>query len=175
MGNMRNHINTFTKSVKSAESVVNDLFDNCRESSTNRAFFCKTKPICRRCKIQVSSVVIKGYEGKARLAGISKQSQLKPKPMLRWVSLCGLNEVGPTRLSLLGRQVWLKMPLASLCRSSLHSPTSGERRLETGGIEPPFPRCDRGVLPLYHVPGFARIPYFSKPFLNSRIGITVVS
>jgi len=87
MGNMRNHINTFTKSVKSAESVVNDLFDNCRESSTNRAFFCKTKPICRRCKIQVSSVVIKGYEGKARLAGISKQSQLKPKPMLRWVNL----------------------------------------------------------------------------------------
>ena len=29
----------------------------------------------------------------------------------------------------------------------------GERRLETKGIEPSFPRCDRGVLPLHHVPG----------------------
>ena len=26
------------------------------------------------------------------------------------------------------------------------------RRLETKGIEPSFPRCDRGVLPLHHVP-----------------------
>ena len=120
----------------------------------------------------------KGYEnlGVWRLGkSKAKQTQLKAKPMLKWVSFSELNEVGPKRLSVLGRQVWLEMPLASLCRSSLHSPTSGERRLETGGIEPPFPRCDRGVLPLYYVPGFTSIPYFSKPFLNSRIGITVVS
>ena len=104
------------------------------------AFFCKTKPICRGCEIKVSSVFIKGYEEKARLASQSKQSQTKPISMLRWVN------------------------------------TISERsRMETGGIEPPFPRCDRGVLPLYHVPGFTRIPYFSKPFLNSRLGITVVS
>lgn len=28
-----------------------------------------------------------------------------------------------------------------------------ERPMETKGIEPSFPRCDRGVLPLHHVPG----------------------
>jgi hypothetical protein len=54
------------------------VFDNCRESSTNRGFLCKTKPICRRCRIKITSVFIKGYEEKARVASISKQSQTKP-------------------------------------------------------------------------------------------------
>ena len=26
--------------------------------------------------------------------------------------------------------------------------------METKGIEPSFPRCDRGVLPLHHVPDY---------------------
>ena len=62
----------------SVESVVNALFDNCRESSTNRPFFCKTKPICRGCKMKVNSVLTKAYEGKARVARQSKQSQTNP-------------------------------------------------------------------------------------------------
>ncbi len=38
----------------------------------------KTKPICRRCKMEVSQVVAQGYEEKAPLGGMSEQSQTKP-------------------------------------------------------------------------------------------------
>ena len=58
-------------------------------------FFFKTKPICRRCRIKVSSVFVKAYEEKARSAGISKRSQTKPISVLRWVSLTEINELGP--------------------------------------------------------------------------------
>ena len=40
--------------------------------------FFKTKPILRPYKIQVSSVMTKDYEEKARFASRSKQSQTKP-------------------------------------------------------------------------------------------------
>jgi hypothetical protein len=50
--------------------------------------FFKTKPILRRDKIQVSSVLTKDYEEKAGLASKSKQSQTKPISMLKWVKLC---------------------------------------------------------------------------------------
>jgi hypothetical protein len=42
-----------------------------------RLFF-KTKPICRRRKIQISSFLTKDYEEKACLARQLKQSQIKP-------------------------------------------------------------------------------------------------
>ena len=106
------------------------------------ALFMQNKANFRKGRTSVNTYNNKGYEnlGVWRLGkNKANQSQLKPKPMSRWIC------------------------------------TIDERRLETGGIEPPFPRCDRGVLPLYHVPGFTRIPYFSKPFLNSRLGITVLS
>jgi len=45
--------------------------------------FFKTNPICRRDKIQVSSVLTKDYEEKARLASVPKQSQSKPIAGLR--------------------------------------------------------------------------------------------
>jgi hypothetical protein len=58
------------------ESVVNDLFDNCRESSTNRTFLCKTKPICRGCQKKVSPFLTKDYEEKRALrANRSKAKQ----------------------------------------------------------------------------------------------------
>ena len=40
--------------------------------------FFKTKPICRPRRIQVSSVLTKEYEEKARVGSESKQSQTKP-------------------------------------------------------------------------------------------------
>jgi len=40
------------------------------------------------------------------------------------------------------------LPLSAAECSSLQ-----DSRMETKGIEPSFPRCDRGVLPLHHVPG----------------------
>jgi hypothetical protein len=55
--------------------------------------FFKTKPICRRRKIQISSVLTRDYEEKARLASKSKQSQTNPISMLRWVSFSGLGEL----------------------------------------------------------------------------------
>jgi len=55
--------------------------------------FFKTKPICWRCKSQVSSVMTKDYEEKARLASKSKQSQTNPISMLRWASFSGLGEL----------------------------------------------------------------------------------
>jgi hypothetical protein len=47
--------------------------------------------------MRVSSVFIRVYEEKPALRGNqskAKQSQLKPKPMLRWASFSGLNELG---------------------------------------------------------------------------------
>jgi hypothetical protein len=48
------------------------------KASTIFPGLCKTKPICRQGKIQVSSVLTKDYEENIRLASISKQSQTKP-------------------------------------------------------------------------------------------------
>ena len=48
------------------------------KASTILTELCKTKPICRRDKIQVSPVLTKDYEENARPAGESKQSQTKP-------------------------------------------------------------------------------------------------
>ena len=38
-------------------------------------------------------------------------------------------------------------------------------QMETKGIEPSFPRCDRGVLPLHHVPGNILLRYFTISLL----------
>jgi len=51
---MRNRISTFTHlricSAVFAVSAVNEMFDNCRESSINSPFLCKTKPISEKAK-----------------------------------------------------------------------------------------------------------------------------
>jgi hypothetical protein len=36
--------------------------------------------------MKLNCLFVKGYEEEARFAGISKQSQFRPKPMLRWAS-----------------------------------------------------------------------------------------
>jgi hypothetical protein len=62
----------------------------------------KTKPICRRCKIEVKPVLTKDYEEKARLAGESKQSQTKPilgKANVKMGDFSDLNELGPPMCS----------------------------------------------------------------------------
>ena len=48
------------------------------KASTILTELCRTKPILRRGKIQVSSVLTKDYEEKTRLASQSKQSQTNP-------------------------------------------------------------------------------------------------
>jgi hypothetical protein len=61
-------------------------FDICRGSSTNQPFLCKTKPICRGCKIEVSSAWTKGYEEKAALAvhqSKAKQSQFQTSEQVK--------------------------------------------------------------------------------------------
>ena len=65
---------------ESVESVVSDLFDNCRESSTNRPCVFKTKPISAKAKICAIAVLIKDYENKGVFAGRrskAKQTQLQ--------------------------------------------------------------------------------------------------
>ena len=57
----------------SVESVV-----NADKASIILTKLCKTKPICRGCKMKVNSVLTKAYEGKARVARQSKQSQTNP-------------------------------------------------------------------------------------------------
>jgi hypothetical protein len=55
-----------------------DMFDNCRESSTNRAFLCKTKPISEKAEMNASSVLTKDYERispRGVQKGKAKQSQ----------------------------------------------------------------------------------------------------
>jgi len=89
-------------SLWSVESAVNDLLYRCRGCSTNRPLLFKTKPIFRKARMSVSCFNKKGYENlDIRRPGRSKpkQSQFKPKPMLRWVSFCGLRELGPAMCS----------------------------------------------------------------------------
>jgi hypothetical protein len=89
----------------------------------------------------------KGYEnlGVCRLGrNKANQSQLKPKPMLRWINLTGLNKLGPKRLSLLGRQVWLEVSLGkSTTRMRLEVPLEGSSSVSKpkcyGNLNPP--RC----------------------------------
>ena len=59
-------------------SMAPAAFYSCRGYSTNRPCFFKTKPICSRGKIEVSSVLRRDYEEKPRPAGESKQSQTNP-------------------------------------------------------------------------------------------------
>jgi hypothetical protein len=47
------------------------------KGSTILTGLCKTKPICRRDKIQVNAVLTRDYEEKTRFASRSKQSQTK--------------------------------------------------------------------------------------------------
>jgi hypothetical protein len=49
----------------SVESVV-----NAEKTAIILSKLCKTKPICRGCRIKVRLVLTKDYEEKARLAGI---------------------------------------------------------------------------------------------------------
>jgi len=70
--------------------------------STILTGLCKTKPICRRRKINVRPVLTKDYEGNARLASVPKQSQTKPilgKANVKMGSFSGLNELGPPMCS----------------------------------------------------------------------------
>ena len=48
------------------------------------------------------------------------------------------------------------------------------KRMETKGIEPSFPRCDRGVLPLHHVPEITfEYVILQERFWNSSYFYTV--
>jgi hypothetical protein len=80
-----------------ALSMPPDVLYKCRESSTNRPCFFKTEPICPGHRMKISPLVTKDYENK-RVFGErrskAKQTQFKPKPMSRWVSFSGLDELG---------------------------------------------------------------------------------
>jgi hypothetical protein len=76
MAQQRNTISSSPRSLRSLRLLIySTTVENVRQ--IGRRFF-KTKPICRRGKIQVSSVLRKDYEKKARLASQLKQSQTNP-------------------------------------------------------------------------------------------------
>jgi hypothetical protein len=57
---------------------VPELFDNCRECSTNRPFLCKTKPISAKAENERKLSFDKGLCKNWRLRRSEKQSQTKP-------------------------------------------------------------------------------------------------
>jgi hypothetical protein len=60
------------------ESVVNDLFDNCRESSTNQPFFLQNKANFKKARMNVNYYLQKDYENERLCRPPGKQSQTKP-------------------------------------------------------------------------------------------------
>jgi len=55
-----------------------NMFYNCRESSTNQAYFLQNKPNSLKAQINANSLVIKDYENKPRLRAPEKQTQSNP-------------------------------------------------------------------------------------------------
>jgi len=76
MAQQRNTISSSPRSLRSLRLLIySTAVENVRQIGP---VFFKTKPICRRGKIQVSSVLRKDYEEKSRFASQPRQTQTKP-------------------------------------------------------------------------------------------------
>jgi len=100
MAQQRNTISSSPRSLRSLRLLIySTTVENVRQIGP---VFFKTKPILRRGKIQISSVVTMNYQNGLAFGGPAskaKQSQFEPKSMSEWVSFSGLKELGPAMCS----------------------------------------------------------------------------
>ena len=90
MGKMRNKVNASTHLRIGASTtrqwkqpVVDDLFDNCRECSTNRPYFFQNKANLPAAQNGAKPSCKKGLRRKIRPASMAEQSQTNPISMLK--------------------------------------------------------------------------------------------